>query len=956
MESLSSMTETEAPKQAFTVPSGQGPERNEIEPVTDGGSQASSQIVITSLATSSFKGADGVVNKNLPEPAASTVGSKQQMAFKLFTAANTVQAFPGKGDSRDENSGSTRMPFAGTDKGIAFDGYLAPAFSDTPKGNGTDTEKHSFCKIPGTEGQKREQGPEVKHQTEVQSELVISQVAIVTCLFLTLKSTNMFPEEVLDMPRPARRKGQLRHLTDVGQELMAERGDSRPKIVIGDPASHSGQTEEHDGSNHSPCSRGEKGEVGNPGPRGLQGLKGDKGENGELGPKGDPGLKGDPGEKGERGLVGRKGAKGLSGSPGSQGPPGLKGDPGRQGKMGSSGIQGMPGLPGQKGEKGQKGNCKAVEPTAFSAGLQKRRSFPLPGSPVRFDKVFLNENEGYHAESGIFTATTGGTYYFSYHLSISSKSLRAALFHNGQRIQQVSGVRQSPHNISQVSGSMLVQLSEDDEIWLQILNTSQNGLVADETAKMWHLRWSCIFVLMTVVDLTIEGKSTPFPKFTKIKAIELETTKSPEASDMPPMEESLFTEIPEKNDVTTELSTPHYAFRTATTLFPFENFTLDSSDFFFNCCDCCAITPGEKGEPGATGLPGLKGETGEKGLQGLPGTPGQPGPKGLKGIKGDKGEHGDQGANGIPGYPGKPGEPGEIGFKGDKGNHGLPGVKGQKGSKGENCENGTKGEKGDSGELGLPGVDGESGEKGEKGDIGEKGYYGDQGEKGERGEKGEAGPKGEKGIKGDIGVDGGHGEDGQKGEKGEPGIRGDKGDQGPVGMMGPPGMKGIPGFKGIRGAPGKKGSRGPKGSKGEISTTPRSAFSVGLSKPFPPPNLPIKFDKILYNDQEDYNPLTGKFNCSIAGAYVFSYHMTIRGRPARISIVCRNKKMIRSRETLYGQEIDQASFLTILKLNAGDQVWLEVTRDWNGVYVSAEDDSIFSGFLLYPDEIFDTLL
>uniref|UniRef100_A0A8C6VQP5 Otolin 1 n=1 Tax=Naja naja TaxID=35670 RepID=A0A8C6VQP5_NAJNA len=265
-----------------------------------------------------------------------------------------------------------------------------------------------------------------------------------------------------------------------------------------------------------------------------------------------------------------------------------------------------------------------------------------------------------------------------------------------------------------------------------------------------------------------------------------------------------------------------------------------------------------------------------------------------------------------------------------KGNHGLPGVKGQKGSKGENCENGTKGEKGDMGELGLPGVDGENGEKGEKGDIGEKG------------EKGDIGPKGEKGVKGDIGVEGGHGEDGKKGEKGEPGIRGDKGDQGPIGLMGPPGVKGSLGFKGIRGAPGKKGSRG-------------SAFSVGLSKPFPPPNLPIKFDKILYNKQEHYNPLTGKFNCSIAGAYVFSYHMTIRGRPARISIVCQNKKMIRSRETLYGQEIDQASFLTILKLNAGDQVWLEVTRDWNGVYVSAEDDSIFSGFLLYPDEIFDTL-
>uniref|UniRef100_A0A7M4FVX3 Otolin 1 n=1 Tax=Crocodylus porosus TaxID=8502 RepID=A0A7M4FVX3_CROPO len=207
------------------------------------------------------------------------------------------------------------------------------------------------------------------------------------------------------------------------------------------------------------------------------------------------------------------------------------------------------------------------------------------------------------------------------------------------------------------------------------------------------------------------------------------------------------------------------------------------------------------------------------------------------------------------------------------------------------------------------------------------------------------GMKGEKGSKGDIGIEGIHGTDGKQGEKGAPGSKGEKGDLGPLGMMGPLGPKGIPGS-----------ARGVKGSKGDNSKVPRSAFSASLSKAFPPPNTPIKFDKILYNDQEDYNPSTGKFNCSIPGAYVFTYHLTVRGRPARISIVAQNKKMVRTRETLYGQEIDQASFLIILKLNAGDQVWLEVARDWNGVYVSAEDDSIFTGFLLYPDDVFETLV
>uniref|UniRef100_A0A8B9VK87 C1q domain-containing protein n=1 Tax=Anas zonorhyncha TaxID=75864 RepID=A0A8B9VK87_9AVES len=198
--------------------------------------------------------------------------------------------------------------------------------------------------------------------------------------------------------------------------------------------------------------------------------------------------------------------------------------------------------------------------------------------------------------------------------------------------------------------------------------------------------------------------------------------------------------------------------------------------------------------------------------------------------------------------------------------------------------------------------------------------------------------------KGSYGFPGLKGQKGSKGDTCENGTKGDKGDRGDAGDPG-----GVAGSKGGRGAPGRKGSRGAKGARGDAAKLLRSAFSAGLSKPFPPPNVPIRFDKILYNDQEDYNPSTGKFNCSVPGAYVFAYHLTVRGRPARVSLVARSRKVAKARETLYGQEIDQASFLTVLKLSAGDQVWLEVARDWNGVYVSAEDDSVFTGFLLYPD-------
>ncbi|NXN82572.1 OTOL1 protein, partial [Bombycilla garrulus] len=346
------------------------------------------------------------------------------------------------------------------------------------------------------------------------------------------------------------------------------------------------------------------------------------------------------------------------------------------------------------------------------------------------------------------------------------------------------------------------------------------------------------------------------------------------------------------------------------TLFPSENSTPDSAEFFFNCCDCCPPVAGPRGWPGPQGPPGARGEKGDAGLPGLPGAPGPQGPKGSKGERGGKGEQGERGASGSPGYPGKPGLQGEAGAKGNKGNYGFPGLKGQKGAKGDSCDNGTKGDKGDRGHPGEPGAGGEQGDKGEKGDTGDKGHCGEPGGRGAKGDRGEGGTKGEKGSKGDAGE---------------------------------------PGTKGGRGAPGRKGSRGAKGAPGDVPESPRSAFSAGLSRPFPPPNAPIRFDRVWYDERRDYDPATGKFNCSVPGAYVFSYHVTVRGRPARLSLVASSRRVAKARDTLYGQDIDQASFLTILKLRAGDQVWLEVGKDWNGLYAGAEDDSVFTGFLLYPD-------
>lgn len=124
---------------------------------------------------------------------------------------------------------------------------------------------------------------------------------------------------------------------------------------------------------------------------------------------------------------------------------------------------------------------------------------------------------------------------------------------------------------------------------------------------MWILSWLCaILIILAIADMDAIAKTTPYIKFTKksegkemLKGLKL-------SSGLPPgeEEETPFTEVAEMAEPTPDPSVQDPTFGTAT-LFPFENFTLDTADFFLNCCDCCSSAPGQKGEPGETGNPGI---------------------------------------------------------------------------------------------------------------------------------------------------------------------------------------------------------------------------------------------------------------------------------------------------------------------------------------------------------------
>ncbi|CAO2591210.1 Complement C1q and tumor necrosis factor-related protein 9 [Lemmus lemmus] len=174
-----------------------------------------------------------------------------------------------------------------------------------------------------------------------------------------------------------------------------------------------------------------------------------------------------------------------------------------------------------------------------------------------------------------------------------------------------------------------------------------------------------------------------------------------------------------------------------------------------------------------------------------------------------------------------------------------------------------------------------------------------------------------------------------------------------MGSTGPMGPKGLPGPVGPIGKPGPKGEAGPMGPQGKVGEAPilpKSAFTVGLTviSKFPPPDAPIKFDKILYNELNHYNVATGKFTCHVAGVYYFTYHITVFSRNVQVSLVKNGAKVLHTKDGYMSSE-DQASGGIVLELKLGDEVWMQVTggERFNGLFADEDDDTTFTGFLLF---------
>ncbi|NXJ72382.1 C1QL4 protein, partial [Rostratula benghalensis] len=201
-----------------------------------------------------------------------------------------------------------------------------------------------------------------------------------------------------------------------------------------------------------------------------------------------------------------------------------------------------------------------------------------------------------------------------------------------------------------------------------------------------------------------------------------------------------------------------------------------------------------------------------------------------------------------------------------------------------------------------------------------------------------------------------------------PGAKGEPGRKGRAGVRGPPGPPGPRGPPGEPGRPGPPGPPGP-GPGGYIPSfySPKIAFYAGLRKPHEGYEV-LRFDDVVTNVGNYYEPSSGKFTCPLPGIYFFTYHVLMRGGdgtsisselPPGDGVVgcagvpegcCVPPHQVRASAIAQDadQNYDYASNSVILHLDVGDEVFVKL--DGGKVHGGNTNKySTFSGFIIYPD-------
>lgn len=183
---------------------------------------------------------------------------------------------------------------------------------------------------------------------------------------------------------------------------------------------------------------------------------------------------------------------------------------GKAGARGLKGVRGAPGLAGVSGAKGDLGDpgetgpmggcsCGSRGRSAFSVAVTK--SYPKERLPIRFNRILMNDGGHYNASSGKFVCAIPGVYFFTYDINLANKHLAIGLVHNGQ--YKIKTFDANTGNNDVASGSTILRLKKDDQVWLQIFYSEQNGLFFD---PYWTDSLFTGFLIYADQDFDAEGQ------------------------------------------------------------------------------------------------------------------------------------------------------------------------------------------------------------------------------------------------------------------------------------------------------------------------------------------------------------------------------------------------------------------------------------------------------------------
>ncbi|XP_056439377.1 complement C1q-like protein 3 [Gadus chalcogrammus] len=137
-----------------------------------------------------------------------------------------------------------------------------------------------------------------------------------------------------------------------------------------------------------------------------------------------------------------------------------------------------------------------------------------------------------------------------------------------------------------------------------------------------------------------------------------------------------------------------------------------------------------------------------------------------------------------------------------------------------------------------------------------------------------------------------------------------------------------------------------------LAAVPRMAFTaaVGHSLGPVPIDITVKYQMIISNMGNGYNPTTGIFTARVSGMYYFRYTMYNNVGPTPnsfMSLMKNGQRLVSTWDTTGDDSNDSASNAAVLQLEAGDDVYTLLYAN-RQIYDDVANYNTFSGFLLFP--------